>query len=87
MSLFSKWAAENGYTDIYRSGNDAKVKVKNKDYGYYPYVDSLNRLKFSCDIDDLTDEDLDKEAFLTTYEPDRPYIVLGQTDGEYSRRS
>lgn len=87
MSLFSKWAEENGYTDIYRSSDETKVKVKNKDYVYYPYVDSLNRLKFSCDIDDLTDDDLDKEAFLTTYDPDRPYIILVETDGEYSRRS
>lgn len=87
MSLFNKWVDENGYSDLYRSNSDVKVKVKNKDYEYYPYVDSLNRLKFSCDIDDLTDEDLDKEAFLTTYEPDRPYIILGETDGRYYRRS
>lgn len=87
ISLFNKWAEENGYDTIYRTDIKTKVKVKNKNYEYYPYVDSLNCLKFSCDIDDLTDEDLDKEAFLTTYAPDRPYILLSETDGEYGRRS
>ena len=84
MQLFTKWAEENDYTDVYNSGDKVKVKVKNKDYGKYPYIDSLRYLKFSCDIDDLTDDDIDEEAFLYSYTPDYPFITLNETDGEYS---
>lgn len=81
--LFNKWAEKNDYTCVYSSNDKVKVKVKNKNYGKYPYIDSLRYLKFSCDIDDLTDDDIDKEAFLYSYKPDYPFIILNETNGEY----
>jgi hypothetical protein len=85
--LFLKWAKENGYEYIYRSEINIKVKIKNKDYNKYPYLDTLFFLKFSRHIDDLTEDDLDKEAFLTNKKPDRPFIVLQETNGNYNERN
>jgi hypothetical protein len=41
MNLFNKWATDNGYPDIHKSKKLCKVKVKNKDYGSYPYMDTF----------------------------------------------
>ncbi len=86
-SLFNKWADENGYENIYRSDTNTKIKVKNRDYIEYPYLDTFSYFKLSCYIDDLTEDDLDKDAFLTNKQPDRPFLVLQETDGEYSERN
>jgi hypothetical protein len=41
INLFNKWATDNGYPDIHKSKKLCKVKVKNKDYGSYPYMDTF----------------------------------------------
>lgn len=66
--LFKKWAEENGYENIYKSDKKTKIKVKNKDYIKYPYLDSFIYFK---------------SGFLTNKKPNKPYCVLQDTFGSY----
>lgn len=45
MNLFNKWATDNGYQNIYNTKTDCKIKVKNKDYVQYPYMDTFHIYK------------------------------------------
>jgi hypothetical protein len=74
--LFIKWVDENNYKELYGSNEQVQVEVKNKDYGEYPYMDSLSQFKMFDD---------DEPALLSTRFVDfeRPYYSLQETNGRH----
>jgi hypothetical protein len=74
--LFIKWVDENDYKELYGFDRQVQVEVKNKDYGKYPYMDSLSQFKMFDD---------DEPALLSTRFVDfeRPYYSLQETNGRH----
>lgn len=97
MNLFNKWATDNGYQNIYSSKSSCKVKVKNKDYGSYPYMDTFFIYKPTFELGVFKNGRLnfageDKEAYLYNADKEvggfspvsRPFLKLIETSGDYN---
>lgn len=41
ISVFNKWAKDNGYKNIYDVSNDAEIQIEPKNYFPFPYMDSF----------------------------------------------
>lgn len=90
INLFRKWADENNYGDVYDGGDKVKVKVLNKNYEQYPYMDSLCYFKFTDDEEEIYQgPGGDEEAHLysNNNDPDRPYYYIQSTSGGFSIRT
>lgn len=77
IELFNDWGKENGYNKHYEKNSSSKlsVKIKPKDYGLYPYMDTFKYFKVDEGI--LTNQtDLIK----------KPYLELENTLGQALRR-
>lgn len=88
-NLFDKWAENNNYDKIYDTYAECRIKIKNKDYGEYPYMDSFIYFKFNDDREKLESPgDTDSPAYLHSVNdrPDRPFYILQETNGSYSKR-
>lgn len=77
MLTFYKWATTNGYAKLH-AGNwnitkKVKVKVKAKEYGEYPYLDTLTYYRPKKGLLYVSDDDINGR-----------YYELNDTDGDYS---
>jgi hypothetical protein len=94
-NLFIEWSTKNKYNNVYNVNEKVQVEIKNIDYGYYPYMDSLTHFKYDDSKIDNTGQIItkvfvdpghsNKPAYLYSdnNEPKRPYLKIRETNGRY----
>jgi hypothetical protein len=89
IELFNDWGKENGYTKHYEknSPNKLSVRIKGKDYGLYPYMDTFKYFKIYKGLPGPM-ETPDDVGLLTnnTNHIEKPYLELENTLGQALRR-
>lgn len=91
-NLFIEWSIKNKYNNIYNTKEKVRIEIKNIDYKYYPYMDSLYYFKYNDFETDNNGQIIkvfvdpgqtNKPAYLynDNNEPKIPYLYIRQTDG------
>lgn len=73
-NIFSRYANDKGYLDVYNLSYELEVQVNPGDYEKYPYMDSLRWY-------------LPETGILSNKRPseeNKPYFLLQETDGDYN---
>lgn len=70
LNIFYEWATKNGYTSIYDTNIKTTIRLKNKAYNHYPYMDTFTYFKKDSD-----------DASLSNYSISKPYYYLNDTNG------
>ena len=73
MTLFSKWAKENNYRTIYNEDVSCTIKVEEKDYVKYPYMDTFKYYSLEKGLLYSNEDDVE-----------RPYYRLEDTGCRFS---
>lgn len=74
-NLFNNWCIKNNYTTIYDTTYKATIKLKGEDYDHYPYMDTFSYFKSS------EDSGAPGQTMLSNFRPERPFIILQETNG------